>query len=107
MMKWLGTREKFFIGRLPVIASLIVLLVVANYMFDTSRGESVIRTIPLLLAGVMGKYSNARQRVRGLPVLRRGDAVCANRVPDADTRMQAVRPYGCGRSTARQHAAFD
>jgi hypothetical protein len=34
-----------------VIAGLIVLLVVANYMFDTGRGESVIRTIPLLLAG--------------------------------------------------------
>jgi hypothetical protein len=36
-----------------LIAGLIVLLVVANYMFDTSRGESAIRTIPLLLAGAI------------------------------------------------------
>jgi hypothetical protein len=36
-----------------VIAGLIVPLVVANYMFDTGRGESVIRTIPLLLAGAI------------------------------------------------------
>jgi hypothetical protein len=36
-----------------VIAGLIVLLVAANYMFDTGSGESAIRTITLLLAGAI------------------------------------------------------
>jgi hypothetical protein len=36
-----------------VVAGLIVLLVVANYMSSTGVGEPIIGIIPLLLAGVI------------------------------------------------------
>ncbi len=36
-----------------VIAGLIVLLVVANYMSNTGMGEPIIRIIPLLLAAAI------------------------------------------------------
>ena len=36
-----------------IIAGLIVLLVVANYIYDFDRGEPSIRSLPLLLAGAI------------------------------------------------------
>jgi uncharacterized membrane protein YjgN (DUF898 family) len=36
-----------------ILAGLIALLVMANYFYDSSRGEPSLRIVPLLLAGAI------------------------------------------------------
>ena len=52
-MKWLGGPGEVLYWTSTVIAGLIVLLVVANYMSNTGMGEPIIGIIPLLLAGAI------------------------------------------------------
>ncbi len=46
-----------------VITGLIVLLVVAHYMYDIGRGEPSIRSFPLLLAGAIWLAGRVGRRV--------------------------------------------
>jgi protein-S-isoprenylcysteine O-methyltransferase Ste14 len=54
---------EFLYWTATIVAGLIVLLVVANYAYNADKGESIIRTIPLLLAGAIWLVVWACRRV--------------------------------------------